>query len=134
MWDEEHMSEEIIAADPFVYRIITEAEWQRVRGEATLPLSPIDEKDGYIHLSSHAQALESAALHFSECGPLALLEFESASFGAALRWEPVATRSGRFFPHLYLPALPRAAALAHISLTRESDGSFHFGERLPLQR
>ena len=89
MWDEESANEGIIAADPFIYRIISEAEWQRVRDEPTLPLSQIDEKDGYIHLSSHAQALESAALHFSGCGPLALLEFESASFGAALRWEPI---------------------------------------------
>ena len=66
MWDEESANEGIIAADPFIYRIISEAEWQRVRDEPTLPLSRIDEKDGYIHLSSHAQALESAALHFSQ--------------------------------------------------------------------
>ena len=132
MWEEERADEEIIAMDPFVYRIITEADWQRTQTAATLPLSPIDERDGYIHLSSHAQALESAALHFSERGPLALLEFESAGFGAALRWEPVSARNGRLFPHLYLPAIQRAAALAHISLVREADGSFHFGERIPL--
>ena len=52
--------------------------------------------------------------------------------GAALRWEPVSARSGRLFPHLYLPALQRAAAIAHISLVREADGSFRFGERIPL--
>ncbi len=61
--------------------------------------APVDLKDGFIHLSTPAQAAETAAKHFAGQDGLWLAAVDPASFGDALRWEP--SRGGALFPHLY---------------------------------
>ena len=62
---------------------------------------PIDVADGYIHLSTAAQAQETARLYFHDRRDLIILQIDDAVLGEALKWEP--SRGGSLFPHLYGP-------------------------------
>ena len=59
--------------------------------------------DGFIHFSTAAQAVETAAKHFAGADDLLLVAVDADALGPALKWEP--SRGGALFPHLY-GALP----------------------------
>jgi uncharacterized protein (DUF952 family) len=82
-----------------VYKILSRAEWREALASGRFAGSPVDLKDGYIHLSAAAQAQETARLHFAGRGDLILLRLEARRMGDALKWEP--SRGGALFPHLY---------------------------------
>ena len=83
----------------FVYKITTRTAWDAANRVGRFEGAGIDLADGYIHLSSAAQAAETARRHFSGQSDLVLLRIDSRRLGAALRWEP--SRGGELFPHLY---------------------------------
>ena len=82
-----------------VYKVLRleEAEVFDSTGEA--PLSPADERDGYVHLSTREQLLETLEKHFPDVRAVRLLTVDADRLGEALRWEPA--REGELFPHLY---------------------------------
>jgi uncharacterized protein (DUF952 family) len=82
-----------------IYKIMGAQEWAAMQASGAYPGSAKDIEDGYIHLSSAAQAGETARLHFRGRPDLVLLEFDAEHFGADLVWEP--SRGGQLFPHLY---------------------------------
>ena len=82
-----------------VYKILDRAAWEAAREAGRFGGAEIDLRDGYIHLSTAAQAAETARLHFRGLADLVLLELEAGDLGPALRWE--ASRGGQLFPHLY---------------------------------
>jgi uncharacterized protein (DUF952 family) len=82
-----------------VYKILSRAEWTAAEADGAFAGSALDLKDGYIHLSTAAQAGETARLHFQGQADLVLLTLDAESFGGAIKWEP--SRGGRLFPHLY---------------------------------
>lgn len=84
-----------------VYKIFRRAEWEALRAEGETRGAPIDLADGYIHLSTAAQVVETAARHFGAESDLVLVAVDSTKLGEALRWEP--SRGGQLFPHLYGP-------------------------------
>jgi uncharacterized protein (DUF952 family) len=84
-----------------VYKIFRRAEWEALRAEGQTLGAPIDLADGYIHLSTAAQVVETAARHFGSESDLVLVAVASDRLGEALRWEP--SRGGQLFPHLYAP-------------------------------
>lgn len=92
-----------------VYKIVSQAEWDAASAKGVFEGAEIDLRDGYIHLSTAAQAGETARLHFAGREGLLLVELEAEAFGDALKWEP--SRGGQLFPHLYAP-LPTDAARA----------------------
>ena len=47
-----------------VYKILSRAEWADAEAKGVFAGSALDLKDGYIHLSTAAQAGETARLHF----------------------------------------------------------------------
>ena len=61
--------------------------------------SPDDARDGFVHLSTAAQAPGTAAKHFAGESGLVLAAVAAARLGEALRWE--VSRGGARFPHLY---------------------------------
>ena len=61
--------------------------------------APVDLADGYIHLSTAQQVMETAARHFRGESDLVLVALEADRLGPSLRWEP--SRGGELFPHLY---------------------------------
>jgi uncharacterized protein (DUF952 family) len=75
--------------------------------------SEIDRRDNFIHFSTAAQVIETAAKHFSGQKDLVLVAVDAAKLGDALKWEP--SRDGALFPHLYaqleLAAVIRAEPL-----------------------
>jgi uncharacterized protein (DUF952 family) len=87
-----------------IYKILSAAEWDAAKVEGRFTGSAVDHKDGYIHLSTAAQAGDTARLHFAGQTGLVLLELVAEDFGADLKWEP--SRGGSLFPHLYIPLDP----------------------------
>lgn len=83
----------------YVYKIAARADWDAAHGAGRFEGAAIDLRDGFIHLSTAAQAQETARLHFAGQAGLVLLKVDAAKLGAALRWEP--SRGGELFPHLY---------------------------------
>jgi uncharacterized protein (DUF952 family) len=81
-----------------VYKILRAAEWAAFDAAGETRGAPVDLADGYIHLSTAAQAAETAAKHFAGEEGLWLLAVETEGLGD-LRWEP--SRGGQLFPHLY---------------------------------
>ena len=84
-----------------VYKILDAAAWTEAQRRGVFEGAEIDHQDGYIHLSTAAQAAETARRHFRGRPDLVVLELEADELGDALRWEP--SRGGALFPHLYVP-------------------------------
>ena len=94
-----------------VYKLIDRTEWDQAKAAGTFAGAEIDLRDGYIHLSTAAQAQETASLHFTGRRNILLLEIEAESLGDRLKWEP--SRGGQLFPHLYGPLVPAAVIAVH---------------------
>jgi uncharacterized protein (DUF952 family) len=89
-----------------IYKICTHAQWRDAVSEGVFRGAPVDLHDGYIHFSTAAQVVETAAKHFAGQDDLLLIAIDTASLGDALRWEP--SRGGDLFPHLYGTFAPDA--------------------------
>lgn len=82
-----------------LFKICPAPLWRQAERAGVFHGSEVDRRDGYIHLSTSAQAVETAARHFSGQNDLLLVRVDSAKLGSRLKWEP--SRGGRLFPHLY---------------------------------
>ena len=102
-----------------VYKIVDAPTWQAAIEAGTFAGVEIDRRDGYIHLSTAAQAPETARLHFAGREGLLLIAFEAQDLGDALKWEP--SRGGDNFPHLYGALDPRLAVESRV-LTLNAQG------------
>ena len=89
-----------------LYKICPEGLWREAESAGAFTGSPVDVQDGFIHLSTAAQARETAAKHFAGQRDLLLIAVDADALGPALRYEP--SRGGDLFPHVYGP-LPLAA-------------------------
>jgi uncharacterized protein (DUF952 family) len=90
-----------------IFKITTQDEWQNAIANGTFKGSALDLKDGYIHLSTAAQAKETARLHFAGQDRLLLVAISEDSVAAHLKWE--ASRGGQLFPHVYAQLDPTTA-------------------------
>ena len=109
-----------MSSDP-LYKICSEALWAEAQEHGSFRGAPVDLADGFVHLSSAAQAAETARLHFTGQHDLVLLAVSPASLGDALRWET--SRGGALFPHVY-GALPLDAVLAAAPFGADANGTF----------
>jgi uncharacterized protein (DUF952 family) len=82
-----------------IYKIFRKSEWAVLTKSGVTKGAPIDLADGFVHLSTAAQAAETAAKHFAQEDDLMLLALEADLLGPNLKWEP--SRGGALFPHLY---------------------------------
>ena len=82
-----------------VYKLLHEAAWREAQANGVFHGAAIDLEDGYIHLSTAAQAQETARLHFRNQQGLIALELAVSDLKPGLKWEP--SRGGQLFPHLY---------------------------------
>lgn len=117
------MSKEI----DFIYRLATQKEWFVAEETGVAPGRDIDHKDGYFHLSTRDQVLETADLHFADADDLLALEIPYAPLASQIKFE-LAPRRGTEFPHLY-GALRREHISRAIVLKKTPDG-FQFGDEL----
>ena len=105
-----------------VYRIVTEEEWTALETGGVLPLSALDQRDGFVHLSTRDTVLETANLYYSQYETLRVLQMKATSLGTSLRFEPVRSRKGALFPHYYGGALSSAVIEQSLWLHRSSEG------------
>ena len=106
-----------------VYKIVAADLWQAAEDSGVFTGAGIDLNDGFIHLSTGAQARQTAALYFKGQGNLVLVAADGAKLGDALKYE--LSRNGALFPHLYGP-LPLAAVLSVRPLPVGADGNHIF--------
>ncbi len=83
----------------FIYKICPESLWRAAESAGIFRGAPIDVQDGFIHFSTAAQAVETAARHFAGRDNLLLLQVDTTQLGDRLRWQ--ISRGGALFPHLY---------------------------------
>lgn len=83
--------------DLYVYKLLTGADWEAASALG-VTCTALDERDGYVHLSTRAQVAETARLHFAGAEGVRLLRYAVADL-PPLKWEP--SRGGQIFPHLY---------------------------------
>jgi uncharacterized protein (DUF952 family) len=112
----------------WVYKIAAGADWDAALRIGRFDGAAIDLRDGYIHLSTAAQAQETARLYFTRQTGLVLLKIDAAALGSALKWEP--SRGGDLFPHLYGP-LDCALVEAVTPIELEADGTPQLGNLEP---
>ena len=110
-----------------LYRIVPKKVWADANHD--IPLAPIDERDGYIHLSSQETVLETANLYFTVDQDPVVLCFEEEELGDGLRWEEVAARNGVLFPHLYASSL-LCMQIAEVKDLNRVGGRFSWGKSL----
>jgi len=117
--------------DKTIYKIVPSELWQEARKAGLFKGAAIDLKDGYIHFSTAAQAIETARLHFAGEADLLLVAIDATVFGEALKWE--ASRGGDLFPHLYAN-LPLDAVLWEKPLPLGADGLHVFPPMIEEKR
>ena len=82
-----------------IYKIFRRPEWDAFRTAGQTLGAPVDLADGFIHFSTAAQVVETAARHFAQESDLVLVAFDAETLGEAVKWE--SSRNGQLFPHLY---------------------------------
>jgi uncharacterized protein (DUF952 family) len=107
-----------------IFKIAGAEEWRAAEAAGVFEGAAVDRADGYIHFSTAAQAVETAAKWFAGRRDLVLAAVDGDALGAALRWEP--SRGGALFPHLYA-FLPMSAVLWTRALPLGADGRHIFG-------
>lgn len=106
-----------------VYKLVPADVWSDALSTGRIEPADIDLQDGYIHLSTAEQVLETARLHFAGAADLVALEIDLSKVTGQIRYE-VAPKRGAAFPHLY-GDLDVAAVRRAISL-RPIDGGYAF--------
>ncbi len=107
----------------FAYKILTKAQFAQYKADASFAGAPIDLADGYIHMSTRAQAAETAAKHFAGQDELVMVMVDLAAVSHGIKWE--VSRGGALFPHLYGP-LPLAAMAGKVILRLDEQGVHQF--------
>ena len=113
---------------PTIYKICETAHWHAAERDGVFRGAAVDERDGFIHFSTAAQVVETAARHFAGAGDLMLVAVDADVLAGALKWEP--SRGGDLFPHLY-GALPLDAVLWTQPLQLGPGGCHVFPELAP---
>jgi uncharacterized protein (DUF952 family) len=108
----------------FIYKIMPAHDWAAAEKQGRFEGSPVDVRDGFIHLSTAGQVEETAGRHFAGQTDLVLIAFDEAELGESLVFEP--SRGGALFPHLYAP-LPTALARSVQSLPWRDGAHDFFG-------
>jgi uncharacterized protein (DUF952 family) len=108
-----------------IYKICPAALWRDAERAGVFSGSPVDLRDGFIHLSTGAQAQETAAKHFRGQADLLLIAVDADALGPGLRYER--SRGGDMFPHVHGP-LPLSAVRWVKPLPLGPDGGHIFPE------
>jgi uncharacterized protein (DUF952 family) len=82
-----------------IYHMCRAEEWQQAQTTGFYTGSSQDKADGFIHFSSAAQVVDSAARHRAGQTGLLLLAVEVDQVAGHLKWE--LSGRGQMFPHLY---------------------------------
>ncbi len=111
--------------EDLIYKILPRGEWEAAEAAGRFRGSGIDLQDGYIHLSTRQQVVETAERYFRGQRGLLLLAVAADRLGDALRYEP--SRNGQLFPHVYGELPVDAVARVH-PLELNDDETVRFPE------
>jgi uncharacterized protein (DUF952 family) len=106
-----------------VYRLISTEDWRAAVRAGVFTGTAVDERDGFIHLSTADQVEETARRHYATVRPLMLVSVDADRLSGELRYEP--SRGGALFPHLY-GTIPLEAVLAAMPLAEDREGHLMF--------
>jgi len=84
------------------YKVLTLKEWEQAQASKKI-ITKLDEKDGFVHLSTASQLSATIELYFSKEDKIVLLQLEHSQIQNSLQYEapaPPANRKG-IFPHYY---------------------------------
>ncbi len=113
-----------------VYKLIDPTIIPRIKQSGFVPPSALDVADGFMHLSTQEQYIETANLHYKDFAQIYALEIEITPFLPFLKWEAAKKRNNALFPHLYTE-LPASAITKLIPLIRHDDARFSAQSALP---
>ena len=82
-----------------VYKVCSKDEWDNAILNKFYGGSEIDNKDGFIHLSTKKQLNETVTKHFRGKKNLLVISFSTKKIQDNLKWE--VSRNGDLFPHYY---------------------------------
>ena len=82
-----------------VYKICSKNEWNNAVIKNLYTGSEVDNKDGFIHLSTKEQLKETVLKHFKGQKNLLIICFNISKIEDKLKWE--ISRNEEFFPHYY---------------------------------
>ena len=86
----------------YIYKILTENEWEQLNQNQKFLGSPLDLKDGYIHASFEEQKLIILEKYFSEITPVYLLKIDPLKLGSdCLVKHEKSVTSQETYPHIY---------------------------------
>ncbi len=105
-----------------LFHITDRAAWGRQQGSDEYRAASL-EAEGFVHLSTPVQVVETADRFFRGQTGLVLLVIDPARLTAPLRWEPAPDRNGELFPHLHGP-LNVAAVMRVVDFAPNADGTF----------
>lgn len=113
-----------------VVKLIPAGLWPEIAEAEIVPPSALDEADGFMHLSTEEQMLETANRYYTDHKLVLALYIATAAVAHKLKWEPAAKRNNDLFPHLYMPC-PRSAVMKVASLVRGEDDTFSISQTFP---
>lgn len=90
------------------YKIESASIWGQSLESGVYKGSTVDLKDGFIHLSTRKQVLQTFAKYFADQRDLLLIEVDLNALGDTVKWEK--SRGGDLFPHIY-GVMPIAAVV-----------------------
>ena len=111
-----------------LFHITERAVWERQQGSGEYRAASL-ETEGFIHLSTPAQIVETANRFFRRQAGLVLLVIDPARLTSPVRWEPAPDRAGALFPHLYGP-LNVEAVRRVVSFAPNANGTFALPEEI----
>ncbi len=78
---------------------MSEEEWIDFKKKKKYKGNGLDQKSGFIHLSTKKQLIQTINLHFKNNQKIVILRFSSQDLKNSLKWE--LSRNNELFPHLY---------------------------------
>lgn len=81
------------------YKILTSAQWIQFETDGIFHGAPVDDVDGFIHLSTADQLQGTLDKHFSGQSDLVIATIDLTAVAADLKWE--LSRGDAWFPHIY---------------------------------
>ena len=110
-----------------IYKIFTARQWQSAENSLYFPIAPIDENDGFIHLSTALQLAKTLELYFAGQKNVEILAIASKNIAKNLRWEE--SRGGDLFPHHY-GKLQKSTIEWHLTFDVPDSGSFELPAKI----
>lgn len=106
-----------------LYRLVRAEDWQAAAASGVYRGAEHDARDGFVHLSTAAQAEDTAERHYSGVPDLLLLTLDARRLDGEIRFEP--SSGGELFPHLY-GTIPVEAVLEVQRIPLDPEGGFRF--------